>query len=62
MIRILGRYIPIKSVILALTESVLIIVAILLAALIRFGNLADTSWYLTRPYTLSQSERSLRYV
>src|SRR5215831_646903 len=54
MIRILGRYIPIKSVILALTECVLIVASILLATWIRFGNLTDTSWYLSRPYTLGQ--------
>jgi sugar transferase (PEP-CTERM system associated) len=54
MVRLFGRYIPIKSVILAITEACLIIVSILLAAWIRFGTIADTSWYLSRPYTLIQ--------
>src|SRR5215470_4924436 len=54
MIRLFGRYIPVKSVILALTESGLIVASMLLAIWIRFGNLADTSWYLGRPYALGQ--------
>src|SRR6202050_4809923 len=54
MVRLFGRYVPIKSVILAVTEACLIIVSILLAAWIRFGTIADTSWYLSRPYTLIQ--------
>jgi sugar transferase (PEP-CTERM system associated) len=54
MVRLFGRYIPIKNVILPVTESGMIIASILLAIWIRFGNLADTSWYLSRPYTLGQ--------
>jgi sugar transferase (PEP-CTERM system associated) len=54
MVRMFGRYVPIKIIILAITECGLIILSVLLAAWIRFGNLADTSWYLTRPYTMAQ--------
>jgi sugar transferase (PEP-CTERM system associated) len=54
MIRLLGRYIPIKTVFLGITESGIVIVSIVLAVWIRFGNLADTSWYLKRPYTMVQ--------
>ena len=54
MIRLFGRYVPIKSVILAVAESGMIIASILLAIWIRFGNLADTSWYLSRPYAMAQ--------
>lgn len=54
MIRVLGQYIPFKTVILAITESALIIGSIVLAAWIRFGNFADTSWYLSRPYAAAQ--------
>jgi sugar transferase (PEP-CTERM system associated) len=54
MIRILGRYVPIKIVILAITESVLIVLSIAIAFWIRFGNLTDTFWYLSQPYTAVQ--------
>jgi hypothetical protein len=54
MIRLFGVYVPIKSVILAFTESGLIVASILLSVWIRFGNLEDTSWYLSRPYTPAQ--------
>src|ERR1700689_4227779 len=54
MVRILGRYIPIKIVILAITESALIVVSIAVAFWIRFGSPADAIWYLSRPYTAAQ--------
>src|SRR2546428_11477738 len=54
MIRLFGRYFPIKSVLLPVTESGMIITSILLAVWIRLGDLADTSWYLNRPYTVAQ--------
>jgi sugar transferase (PEP-CTERM system associated) len=54
MIRLLGRYIPVKTVILGITESGIILVSIVLGVWIRFGSLADTSWYLSRPYTAVQ--------
>lgn len=54
MIRVLGQYVPFKTVILAITESALVLVSIALAAWVRFGNLADTSWYLSRPYAAVQ--------
>jgi sugar transferase (PEP-CTERM system associated) len=54
MIRILGRYVPIKIVILAITESALIVLSIAIAFWIRFGNLTDTFWYLSQPYTSAQ--------
>ena len=54
MIRLLGQYIPVKTLILAITEIALIVGSITLAAWIRFGNLADTSWYLSRPYAATQ--------
>lgn len=50
MIRVLGQYIPVRTVMLAVMESGLIFGSIALAAWIRFGNLADASWYLGRPY------------
>ena|ERR1700675_271901 len=54
MIRFLGRYIPVKTVMLAITECLLITASVPLAVWIRFGDLADTSWYLSRPYALEQ--------
>jgi sugar transferase (PEP-CTERM system associated) len=54
MIRVFGRYVPLKRVLLPVTESGMIIASILLAVWIRFGDLADTSWYLSRPYTVAQ--------
>src|ERR1700732_3458588 len=54
MVRVLGQYVPVKTIILAITESALIVLSIMLAAWIRFGSLADTRWYLTRPYTAVQ--------
>jgi sugar transferase (PEP-CTERM system associated) len=54
MIRVLGQYIPIKTVILAVTESLLIALSIAIAAWIRFGTLRDAIWYLSRPYMAAQ--------
>jgi sugar transferase (PEP-CTERM system associated) len=54
MIRLFGVYVPIKSVILVITESVLILASIFLAVWIRLGNLTDASWYLSRPYASAQ--------
>jgi sugar transferase (PEP-CTERM system associated) len=54
MVRLLGQYIPIKTVILAITESGLIVFSIMLAAWIRLGSASDAAWYLTRPYTIAQ--------
>ena len=54
MVRVLGQYVPLKTVILAITESVLIVLSIILAAWIRFGTFSDTIWYLSRPYTTTQ--------
>jgi sugar transferase (PEP-CTERM system associated) len=51
MVRVLGQYVPVKTIILAITEIALIVVSIILAAWIRFGSLADARWYLARPYT-----------
>jgi sugar transferase (PEP-CTERM system associated) len=50
MVRLLGQYVPVKTIILAITECALIVLSILLSAWIRFGSLAETKWYLTRPY------------
>src|SRR6202050_3446975 len=50
MVRLLGQYVPVKTIILAVMEGAFIILSIVLSAWIRFGNLADTKWYLTRPY------------
>jgi sugar transferase (PEP-CTERM system associated) len=50
MVRLLGQYVPVKTIILAVTEGAFIVLSIVLSAWIRFGNLADTKWYLTRPY------------
>jgi len=54
MVRIVGRYVPIKIVILAITESALIVLSIAIAFWIRFGNPADALWYLSQPYTAAQ--------
>jgi sugar transferase (PEP-CTERM system associated) len=54
MVRLLGQYIPIKTVILVVTESGLIVFSIMLAAWIRLGSASDAAWYLTRPYTIAQ--------
>jgi sugar transferase (PEP-CTERM system associated) len=54
MIRVLGQYIPIKTVILAITESILIVLSVILAAWIRFGSITEATWYLSRPYATSQ--------
>ncbi len=54
MVRFLGQYIPMKTVILAITESLLIGLSIAIAAWIRFGTLTDTIWYLSRPYMAAQ--------
>jgi sugar transferase (PEP-CTERM system associated) len=54
MFRLLGQYIPIKTVILGIMESILVVASIALAVWIRFGSLTDTSWYLTQSYTLIQ--------
>ncbi|MGB8543330.1 MAG: TIGR03013 family XrtA/PEP-CTERM system glycosyltransferase [Candidatus Acidiferrales bacterium] len=54
MIRVLGQYIPVKTVILAITESILIVVSVILAAWIRFGSITEATWYLSRPYAASQ--------
>src|SRR5579862_4432447 len=54
MIRVLGRYIPIKIVVLAMTESVIVIVSIAVSFWIRFGNPSDAIWYLTQSYTAAQ--------
>jgi sugar transferase (PEP-CTERM system associated) len=54
MVRLLGQYIPIKTVILVITESGLIVFSILLAAWIRLGSASDAVWYLSRPYTIAQ--------
>jgi sugar transferase (PEP-CTERM system associated) len=54
MIRVLGQYIPVKTVILAITESLLIVLAVILAAWLRFGSITEASWYLSRPYATSQ--------
>jgi sugar transferase (PEP-CTERM system associated) len=54
MIRVLGQYVPVKTVILAITESILIVLSVLLAAWIRFGSITEATWYLSRPYATSQ--------
>jgi sugar transferase (PEP-CTERM system associated) len=54
MIRVLGQYIPIKTVILGITESILIVLSVILAAWIRFGSITEATWYLSRPYATSQ--------
>jgi sugar transferase (PEP-CTERM system associated) len=50
MVRLLGQYIPVKTIILAITEAALIVCSIILATWIRFENLAETRWYFSRPY------------
>jgi sugar transferase (PEP-CTERM system associated) len=54
MIRILGQYVAPKTIILAVTDSVLLIASIGIAAWIRFGSLEDASWYLSQPYAAAQ--------
>jgi sugar transferase (PEP-CTERM system associated) len=54
MVRMLGRYVPIKIIILAVTESALIVLSIAIAFWIRFGNPSDALWYLGQPYTAIQ--------
>jgi sugar transferase (PEP-CTERM system associated) len=54
MVRMLGRYVPIKIIILAVTESALIVLSIAIAFWIRFGNPSDALWYLSQPYTAIQ--------
>jgi len=46
MFRVLGQYVPIKSVILALTESVLILATLMLATWIRLGSMAALGQYV----------------
>lgn len=50
MFQMLGQYVPIKSVILALTESVLILGALLLATWMRLGSVSALNHYLRLPY------------
>src|ERR1700693_2246011 len=54
MVRILGRYVPVKIFILAITESALVVLSIGVALWIRFGNPTDAIWYLSRSYTAAQ--------
>lgn len=55
MIRVLGQYIPFKTMMLVVTEGALIVASIALAIWIHYGNLADTSWYLAQPYVIAQT-------
>lgn len=55
MIRVLGQYLPFKTLMLVVTEGALIVGSIAVAMWIHYGNLADTSWYLGRPYVIAQT-------
>src|SRR5579862_1451636 len=59
MIRVLGQYLPLKTLILIVTEGALIVVSIALATWIHYGNLADASWYLGQPYVMAQTAVTL---
>jgi sugar transferase (PEP-CTERM system associated) len=54
MIRVLGQYMPVKTLVLVVTEGVLIVASIAFATWLHYGNLADASWYLGRPYVIAQ--------
>jgi sugar transferase (PEP-CTERM system associated) len=54
MVRLLGRYVPIKIVILGFTDSSIILLSIALAVWIRFGTVEDAWWYISRGYIVAQ--------
>jgi len=54
MIRVLGQYVAPRTVVLAITDSTLLVASIALAAWIRFGSIADATWYLSQPYAAAQ--------
>ena len=49
MFRLWGQYIPLKTVVLAATESLLVLLALLAATFIRLGNLDEVAAYLSEP-------------
>jgi sugar transferase (PEP-CTERM system associated) len=54
VVRLLGRYIPIKIIILAIIDVLIIILSIALAVWIRLGNPDDAFWYISQGYIIVQ--------
>ena len=50
MIKLFGQYVPIKTLILAFTETCLIIFGLLTAVCLRMGGGEGLRWYLDQPY------------